>query len=171
VERFIQKYKIDEASAQVLSSNLDLANFFEKIASKVSSELAARWVTVELLRVLNWNKKELKQVDIKPEHFLELLKLIQEKKISELAAKQMLNDFGTKSFSPSEKIKKSKMIYNKEDIEKICNEIIRKNEKAVEDYKSGKEEALKFLIGQVIEKTQRRANPKIVYETLKRLIS
>lgn len=171
VERFIKKYNIDEASAQVLSSNLDLANFFEKIASKVDSELAARWATVELLRVLNWNKKELKHVDIKPEHFLELLKLVQEKKISELAAKQMLNEFVPKSFSPSEKIKKSSMIDNKEEIEKICKEIVKKNEKAVEDYKSGKQEALKFLIGQVIEKTQRRADPKIVYEILKKLVS
>jgi len=171
VERFIKKYGIDKDSAEVLSSDINLANFFEKIASKINSTLAARWITVELLRILNWNKKDLQEVQIRPEHFIELLKLIQEKRITELAAKQILNKFIPKSFSSIEKIKNVSVIDDKKEIEKICRGIIEKNEKAVEDYKSGKQEALKFLIGQVIEKTQRRANPKIVYETLKKLIS
>lgn len=170
IERFIEDYKIDKDAAEVLASDIDLANFFEKVADKINSEIAARWVTIELLRILNWNKKTLPEVQIKPEHFIELLKLVQEKKITELAAKQILNKFIPKSFSPAEKLKKSAIITDKSKIEKICEQIIKENRQAVDDYKSGKQEALKFLIGKVIEKTRRRADPKIVYEILKNLL-
>jgi len=170
IERFIKRYKIDEDSAAVLSSNLELANFFEKITSKINAETAARWVTIELLRILNWNKKELKQVDIKPEHFIELLEMVEKKKITELVAKQILNEFIPKSFPPAEKMKKASIIEGKKEITGICEKVLKENKQAVDDYKSGKQEALKFLIGRVIEKTQRRANPKIVYEVLKEML-
>ncbi len=170
ITRFVKEYKIDEDSAKVLASNLHLAEFFDKVVKKTDSKIAGAWVTVELLRVLNWNKKTLEEVNIDPEHFIELLKLIENKQITELAGKQMLNEFIPKSFSPSSKLKKVERIDDKGEIEKFCKEVIKKNPKAVEDYSKGEEKALFFLLGEVMKATNKRADNKIAREVLINLL-
>jgi aspartyl-tRNA(Asn)/glutamyl-tRNA(Gln) amidotransferase subunit B len=170
VERFIKKHKLDERAAKVLSQNKELADFYEKIAEKINPDLASAWVTVELLRVLNWNKKELHEVSIKPEHFIELLELIEEKELTELKAKEMLNKFVPKSFSPKEKMMSSGRIDSKEELEKICKKIIDNNTKAVSDYKSGQEKALFFLMGEVMKETHKRADSELTRKILLELL-
>jgi aspartyl-tRNA(Asn)/glutamyl-tRNA(Gln) amidotransferase subunit B len=172
VQRFIKDYGIDEAAAKVLTSNLQLAEFFDIIVKKTNPKLASSWVTVELLRILNWNKKALDEVDIKPEHFIELLNAVDKSEVTELAAKQILNDFIPKSFSPSAKLKKSGVIDSKKEIEKVCLQIIKKFPDAVKDYKSGNEKAIFFIMGEVMRATQKRADAgltkKILAELLKK---
>jgi len=170
IKRFVEKYGIDEKASKVLASDLKLADFFDKIACKISANLASSWITVELLRVLNWNKKTLEEVDINPDHFIELLQLIEKKEITELAAKKMLNDFIPKSFSPSTKLKKAGRIYDIKEIEKICKEIIKKNKQAVEDYQKGGQKALFFLMGEVMKATNRRADSELTEKTLIELL-
>jgi len=125
---------------------------------------------VELLRVLNYNKKELEEVEIYPEHFVELLKLVEGKTITELKAKEILNKFIPKSFSPKEHAKKHAKISSKKDIEKICKQVIKENPKAVQDYKSGKQESLNFLIGQVMKISDKRADFKTAREILQGIL-
>jgi len=170
IKRFIKNYAIDDDAAKVLASNLELAEFFDKIVKQTNAKLASYWATIELLRVLNWNKKDLEEVDIKPEHFIELLNLIEKKQITELAAKKMLNEFIPKSFSPLSKIKKVERIDDKKEIEKFCLQAIKKNKQAVDDYKSGNEKAIFFLMGEVMKISQKRADSKLTQVILKDLL-
>jgi len=171
VQRFIKQYKIDDYTAGVLTSNLDIANFFEKVLEKVKDvKLTSIWVTVELLRVLNWNKKTLSEVEVKPEHFIELVKLVKQGKLTELAAKRLLNEFIPKSFDPLTKLKSTARVTDKKEIEKWCKQSMEKNKKAVEDYKKGEQNSFNFLIGQVMQLSQRRADSKAVREVLTRLL-
>jgi len=174
LKKLIKKYKIDKKSAEVLIKNLDIVEFFEKVIEKgkIPLKLAIPWTTIELLRILNYNKKYIddKDVDIKAEHFIELLKLVQEKKITELKAKQILNDFIPKSSSPKGKLKEHKIISSETEIEKIAKTVIEKNEKAVQDYKSGKKQSLNFLIGQIMRLSNRRADYKTAREILEKLL-
>jgi aspartyl-tRNA(Asn)/glutamyl-tRNA(Gln) amidotransferase subunit B len=55
-------------------------------------------------------------------------------------------------------------------IEKIANEVILQNSKAVQDYKNGKQTALQFLVGQVMAKTRGTAKPEVVMTTLKKIL-
>jgi aspartyl-tRNA(Asn)/glutamyl-tRNA(Gln) amidotransferase subunit B len=164
LERIIKKYKINEADARVLISNLEIVEFFEKVVEKIPAKLAVPWVTVELLGVLNYNKKTLEQVDIKLEHFIDLLKLIENKKITELKAKDILRSWKEKS--DEIKADKIEMISDKGEIEKIVEKVIKDNPKAVEDFKSGQQQALNFLIGAVMKATNKRAD----FQTAKKLI-
>jgi len=167
VKRFIKEYGITDYEANVLSSNIELAEFFEKLLKlNVKPKIAATWATIELLRVLNWNKKSLSEVEIKPEHFAELLKLMESKEITELSAKKLLNKFIPKSFSPKKELKDISRITDRSKIEKICKEVIKKNPQAVKDYKAGEGKALSFLIGKVMESTRRRADINLVREVL-----
>ena len=166
--KIIKKYKIDVKNAEVLTKNIDIAEFFEKLAEKIDAKFALPWVTVELLRFLNYNKTTLDKVDIKLEHFVRLVGLVKEGKITELQGKQLLNKFYPKSFMPK---KIEGKISDKKELEKISLEIIKNNKKAVEDYKNGDSNALNFLMGRIMEKTNRRADFKIVREILEKLLS
>ncbi|MEX0932744.1 MAG: Asp-tRNA(Asn)/Glu-tRNA(Gln) amidotransferase subunit GatB [Candidatus Pacearchaeota archaeon] len=171
IKGIIKKHKIEKKHAEILTTNLDLVEFFEQIIKKVEPKLASRWVTGELLRVLNYSKKELHEVSIQTNHFIELLKLIERKTITELKAKEILNEFIPKSFSPKEKAKSSKKISSKSEIKKIAKEVIRKNPKAAEDYKQGKKESINFLIGQVMKISNKRADFKVAKEIIEKEIN
>ena len=168
LDKIVTKHKIDKKNAQILTSNLELAEFFENVAEKIDAEFALSWVTIELLRVLNYNNKMLEEVDVRVEHFVELLKLVKEKKITELKAKQMLNDFIPKSFMP--KIGGKGRISDIEEIRKICEGVLQKNKKAAEDYKLGKAEALNFLLGEVMKISERRTDYRVVREQMLELL-
>ena len=103
LKKLIKKYNIEKKYAEILTKKIDIAEFFEKIIEKVNPKIASQWTTIELLSVLNYNKKEFEEVDIKPEDFIELLKLVENKKITELKAKEILRSWKEKSSSPMQK--------------------------------------------------------------------
>ncbi|RLG16429.1 Asp-tRNA(Asn)/Glu-tRNA(Gln) amidotransferase GatCAB subunit B [Candidatus Pacearchaeota archaeon] len=160
LDKIIKKYNINKKSAEILTKKIEVAEFFEKVIEKINPKLATRWVTEELLSVLNYNKKELDdpEINIKPEHFIELLKLLEKGTITELKAKEILRKFIPNSFSPKKEAEKSQKISEKNKLEKICQQIIKENPKAVMDYKAGEHKALNFLIGKVMQKTNKRAD-------------
>ncbi len=129
------------------------------------------WVTVELLRVLNYNKKSLEDedVDIRPEHLAELIRAVEEGKITVLKGKQIMNDFVPKSFSLADHKEEIGNI-SEEAVKNLCRQVIDENVKVVEDYKNGKKASLNFLIGQVMRLSERRADFRVITEVMKRLI-
>ena len=170
IKKLIKKYKIEKKYAEILTKKLEIVEFFEKIIGSVNPKLAVRWVTEELLRILNYSKKEIDEVDIKPEHFIELLNLIENKTITELKAKEILNKFIPESFSPKQEIKKHSKISSEKEIKKIAEKVIRENKKPVQDYKEGKKEALNFLLGQVMRQSKKRADFETSKEILESLL-
>ena len=168
LEKLIKKYKIEKHSAETLTKKLEIVEFFEKIIKQTNSKLAVRWITEELLSVLNYNKKELDEVDIKPEHFIELLNLIDKNQITELKAKDILRSWKEKSSSPKQQGEKHSQISDNKQIEKLAQKVIKKNPKAVEDFKKGEEKAMNFLIGQVMKLSNKRADYKTARDVLEK---
>ena len=160
LELLIKKHKLGKQQAEILYRNFELVEFFEKIASKLDANFVLPWVTGELLRILNYNKKNLDEVNIQPEHFLELLEAVKNKEITELKAKSLLNDFIPNSFSIKSKLKKEGKIEDKKELEKIVGKVLEKNKKAVEDYKQGNKTAFNFLMGEIMKESNRRADFK-----------
>ncbi|MFH1365325.1 MAG: Asp-tRNA(Asn)/Glu-tRNA(Gln) amidotransferase subunit GatB [archaeon] len=170
IKRLIKKHKIEKTSAEILTKNLEVVEFFEKVVEKINPKLAVPWITVELLRALNYEKKALEEVEINPLHFIELLKLVEQKKITELKAKEILNKFMPKSFSPKEEAKNNAKISGEEEIEIFAKQVIEENKKAVEDYQSGKKESLNFLIGQLMKLSNKRADFKTAREVIEKIL-
>ncbi len=167
LEKLVKKYHLDQKTASVLAQHIEIVSFFEAVAQKVDGTFAAPWVTVELLRVLNWNKTTLDKVHISPEHFATLLSLVKSKKITELQAKALLNRFVPKSFDPSNSEGK---LEKTSELKGIIQKIIAENAKAVEDYKTGDAKALNFLLGQVMKATERRADYAVAKSLLESLL-
>lgn len=168
LRKLIAKYSISEKDALVLSQHLEIVEFFESVAKEIKPTIALHWVSGELLRVLNWNKTSLDKVEIKPEHFVSLLKLVTSGKITELQAKQLLNQFVPRSFMPEVHAGK---ITNEKELEPYIRTIISKEKKAVSDYKSGDSKALNFLMGEVMKVTERRADFKLAKELIEKLLA
>ena len=168
LEKLIKKYKIDKANAGILAKNIDIVEFFERVADRIDAQFALPWVTVELLRFLNYNNKRLGEVEIDVQHFAALLGLVKDGKITPLKGKEILNKFYPKSFMPS--AENEGKISDAGELEKVAREVIAKNRKAVEDYLNGEQKAFDFLMGQIMIVTKKRADFKIAREVLQKLI-
>lgn len=167
LSKLIKKHKIEKKHAEILTKKIDLAEFFEKVIEEIHPKIAIPWITIELQSLLNYNKKELDEVEINVEHFIELLKLLESRIITELKAQEILRSWIPKSSSPKDKAKKQSKISSEEEIKEIIKKVLKKNPQAISDYKSGKQEALNFLMGQVMKESSKRADYKISKDILK----
>ena len=172
VKKFVQKHKIKKEDAEILAAEKELAEMFEKVAEEVNPMLAAKWLRRELVRVLNYNKKELHEVGIDEKHMIDLLKLVENKKITDKVAAKILEKLIEKPFDVREYVKKEKLeaVSNISELEKFCKEAIEENPRAVEDYKKGEKKALNFIVGAVMKKTKGKATPREVNEIILRMI-
>ncbi|MDK2987837.1 MAG: aspartyl-tRNA(Asn)/glutamyl-tRNA(Gln) amidotransferase subunit [Methanothermococcus sp.] len=176
-KRFVEQYGIKEGDAKVLVSDLELADVFEKVVNelgcdKESINLAVIWIRNELRRVLAYNKIDFFESNLKPEHLIELIELIKNKTISQKIGKKVIEILvdhrGEKT--PKQIIEELGLTVITDDsaLENACDEAIKNNPKAVEDYLGGNKVALNFLMGQVMKLTRGRAEPKMVVEILKK---
>ncbi len=173
IKKFISKYKISKEDAEVLAAEKSLAEMFEKVASGVNPILAAKWLRRELVRVLNYNKKELHEVEINEKHIIQLLKLVENKKITDNIGAKILEKLVEKPFDVNEYVRKENLeaVSDTSELEKYCKEAINENPKAVEDYKNGEDKALNFIVGQVMRKSKGKATPNEVNEIIKKLLT
>ena len=173
VKKFISKHKISKIDAEVIAAEKELAELFEKVALEIDPILAAKWLRRELVRVLNYTKKTLREIEIDEKQIIDLLRLIENKKITETTAQKLMERLIEKPFDVKEHVKKQGLeaVSDKKEIEKYCKEAIKENPQAVKDYKAGVEKALHFIVGKVMEKSKGKATPKEVNEIVKRLIS
>jgi aspartyl-tRNA(Asn)/glutamyl-tRNA(Gln) amidotransferase subunit B len=164
--------KIDKGDAEILSSEMLLAELFEKVAKEVNPVLAAKWFRKELLRVLNYNEKGVDDLEADERHMIQLLKLVEAGKITDETAKGILELLVVKPFDVEAYVKKEGLaaVADTGLLEKYCREAISENPKAVEDYRKGNEKALNFVVGAVMKKTKGTATPKEVNDIMKKLI-
>jgi aspartyl-tRNA(Asn)/glutamyl-tRNA(Gln) amidotransferase subunit B len=171
IEKLIKEYRIEKKYAEILTKKLEIVEFFEKVIKKSNPKLAVRWVTEELLSVLNYNKKELEDTNIKTEGFIGLLENIEDGKITELNAKDILRSWVKKTPARWKiQIKDVIKISDTFEIEKIIEKVIKENKKAVNDYHEGKKESLNFLLGQVMRHSKKRADFKTAREILENFL-
>ena len=170
--KYLKKYKIKKEDAEVIAQERLLAELFEKVASEINPVLAAKWLRRELVRVLNYNKKEIHQLKIDESHLIDLLKLVESKKITDTTGQKLMEKLIEKPFDVNKYVEKEGLIAvsDKGELKKFCKEAIDENPKAIEDFKSGNEKALQFIVGQVMRKTKGKASPKEVNEILKELL-
>ncbi len=167
LDKLVKKYSLSAYDAGVLAKNIDIASFFEEVANHVDGKFALPWITVEVLRVLNYNKKLFSDVEISVEHFVTLLKMVKTGKITELQGKQILNKFVPKSFDPS---KTEGKISSEKELEKYIKEVIKKESKAVLEFRNGDVKAFNFLIGAVMKSTDRRADSVVVRKLIEKML-
>ncbi len=172
-ERLKREYGISDNYAKVLILDLKMTEFFEKVAKIVDPKLAVTWVVDVLRGELNyrdWTFYDCFKV-LSPEEFANLLKLFIEERITEKGVVEVIRTKLDKGGGIEEIIaEKGLFAIPKSEIEKFCKEAIEENPKAVQDYYSGKKQALNFLVGQVMKKTRGRADPEETAKIIARIL-
>ena len=168
-KRFINEYKLNEMEAATLSSEQELAEYYEEVV-KVSDDarLAANWVLTEILRVLKEKNISIEEFSVEPENIGKLIKLIKANTISSKIAKDVFEILLSENKDPEIIVKEKGLVQitDNSEIEKIVEQVLAENPQSVEDYKAGKSNALKYLVGQSMRLSKGKANPKMINEMI-----
>lgn len=169
--RFVSQFGLSEYDARVLTQDKTTSIFFEECLKHVDDAKAVSgWITTELQSEANLRKKSLPELGLKPEPFCELIRMIKNGALSRLRGKDVLTEMIDKGLSAKEVVasKGLSQVSDENELEAIAEKVITENAKAVADFAAGKENAIAFLVGQLMRKSQGKANPKIAGEILRR---
>lgn len=167
IYRLINEYKITRFQSEIIvNSGLSMSEFYEKCCNMYSDPInIANWLVTYLLKSLNYEGLSLNESNVKPETFIELLKLIDEGTISERLAKELVKDYVKTGKSPRKLVKENNLILlPKDELRKVVEGLIQDNSKAVDDYRNGKIKAVEYLIGQILRQVHARASVSTVRE-------
>ena len=165
---YINEYGISNIDASTLTKDKKLSDYFESIISCGSNPKDTSNVVVGfLLGYLNKNYKDIADINIEPEDFSEIIKMMSDGKISN----KQVKDIFTKALDEDKsvlEIAKSigTQISDKEEIRKIINEVFDENSKVIDDFKSGKN-VNGFIMGLIMKKTSGKVNPGVTNMVLK----
>ena len=172
-ERFMEDYKLPHYDANRLVEVKPLGDYFERAAKNYNNyKQLANWILGELLCYLGQENIDIDKSPITPVALIELLELIDRGVISGKIAKNIFEEMFKTGQSAALLVEKSgsTQISNKEEIDDIIEKAVRDNCETVQDYISGKEKAIHFLVGQVMRYTKGRAQPDMVLSLLRERI-
>jgi aspartyl-tRNA(Asn)/glutamyl-tRNA(Gln) amidotransferase subunit B len=171
--RFTREYGLSAYDAGILVFSRTDAAYAEECIRTFpggNKKPVVNWLIGPLLSEANNRACGLAALEIPAGRLIELIDFVQSEQISNLAGKTVLTEMIDRKESAAEIIKRRNLIQISDtgSLEAHIDEVIRENAPSVESYKQGKANALMFLVGQVMKKTQGKANPKIVQELLKK---
>ena len=178
-ERFQSQYGLATFEANLLTEERARADYYEaavealgEARSEKTQKLVANWMVGELARLMHEAADDLETVKIRPAQIAELVRLIEGGTISNTQAKEVFEAMYAKGTDPSTIVEASgqTQISDGAELTSVVERVVAAQPQAVEDYRAGKQEAIKFLMGQVMRETRGRANPTLVTEILKGLL-
>ena len=163
-------YDLNEQVIQLLASDTFLYEYFKNIHkltqnqnNNVSDQELANWITEEILKILDSNNITTNKIHntFKSEYVLELIELTNSKTINRNSAREILASLIKTNKPPKDLIDDLGLakISDSGELNELCLQAIKNNPEAVNDYNSGKETAVKFLIGQVMRLSKGKADP------------
>jgi aspartyl-tRNA(Asn)/glutamyl-tRNA(Gln) amidotransferase subunit B len=170
-QRFVREYQLPPADAQTFVWDVPLGSYFESVATQCKSpKAAANWVINNLRGKLAETHTTLADLKFKPEHILELIELVESKKISNSTGQQVFAEMFAGGESPNAIVERKGLAQVSDigAIEAFCDQVIAANPGPAADYKAGKIAALNFLKGQVMKLSKGKANPNLIGEMLER---
>jgi aspartyl-tRNA(Asn)/glutamyl-tRNA(Gln) amidotransferase subunit B len=171
--RFMEQYQIPYTITSVLVPDRELSDFFEeaaKLAGPGKAQTAGNWIVNDLLRELSKAKISLADSKVHPAHIAKLASLTADGKVPHILAKEIfIHMFATGEMPGA--IEGLKAETNTAELEQWCREAIAGNPKALADFKGGKDSAINGFKGPVMKAAKGKADPKLVDETLRRLLA
>lgn len=173
-ERFMREYGLSAYDAGVLSANRGLAKYFEEVARLTQdAKLSANWVMGEFSGHLNALGIEAADSVVTPEALAELLGLLKNGTLSTKLAKDVFEQMAATGKRPAAIVEEQGLgqISDSEALLAIVQEVVAENPGPAEEFRQGKEKVLGFFVGQVMKKTRGQANPQVLQELLRKVLS
>lgn len=183
-QRFLEEYGLPASDVENLLNWKELAFYFESVVSELDEWMvqekgldrnqlikqAVNWCLGDFSALLNQKLMVPQDSQITPENFAELLKLIQQGKISGSAAKQVFKVMFEKGGEPDSIVEDLGLhqVSDESAISSAIDKIISDNPKAVDDYKAGQQKSFGFLVGQAMKELKGKGNPQVINELLRK---
>ena len=169
-QRFITQYKLSYDIVNILTSNKNLALYYEEtVRYSKSTKITANWIISELIGYLNKHSLNIENSPISPKSLGLLISRIHDNTITNKIAKDVFEEIINSNASADEIINKKglKQIDNISEIQSIIETLIKDNPKQFEQLAAGKTKLFGFFVGNVMKMTQGKANPKQINDILK----
>ncbi|MCK9444704.1 MAG: Asp-tRNA(Asn)/Glu-tRNA(Gln) amidotransferase subunit GatB [Tissierellaceae bacterium] len=163
-ERFVKEYALSEYDAGVLTASKALAMFFEDTVKLLDDpKLVSNWVMGDVLRRLKDDDVEIEDTKLSPKDLSQLIALVKSEKINNNTGKKVLKEIFDTGKDPETIVKEKGLIQisDESQVREIVEKVLEDNKQSIEDYKSGKDRALGFLVGQVMKISRGKANPQL----------
>jgi aspartyl-tRNA(Asn)/glutamyl-tRNA(Gln) amidotransferase subunit B len=152
--------------ARVLTEDKPVADYFESAISKgANPKSAANWITQDIAGYLNKQKLTISEIKLTAVNLADVITRIENGKISNAQAKEKLTDL-LNGVSPETAFAGQELISDRTILEPIIDEIMAANAQQVEKYRKGNTNLKGFFVGQVLKKTDKRAEPKLTNQLL-----
>jgi aspartyl-tRNA(Asn)/glutamyl-tRNA(Gln) amidotransferase subunit B len=173
-QRFIDEYHLPEYDADILTSERSLSEFFETSAKvyQGDSKKVSNWIMNDVLRMLKDRNIQTDALFISPADLVEIITMVDKSVINTTTGKALIDKVEQKHMKPGEIVKSENLAQVNDEgaIQLACEEILKSSPKEVASYKAGKLTLIGWFVGQVMRKTQGKADPGIVKALLENLL-
>ena len=169
--RYEEQYGLPVYDASILTQTKHMAEMFEQTADLCGNpKTTANWLMGEGLRLLKEKGMEAEDMDFTPKHLADLIQAVEGGKINQANAKKVFAKILEDDVEPLAYMEKEGllMVSDSGAIEGAVDQVLAENPKTVEEFHSGKEKVLGFLVGQVMKKMRGKADPGMVNELLRK---
>jgi len=169
-ERFVSKFSLSNYDADLLAADKDIANYFEEVVKiSDSPKLSTNWIMGELSALLNNENLNIKDSKVSSDKLGQLILRIEDATISGKIAKDIFEKMwiSGKEVDEISQDEGLKQVTDDKQIEAMIDEVIKSNPEQLEQYRSGKDRLFGFFVGQVMQASKGKANPKQVNDILK----
>jgi aspartyl-tRNA(Asn)/glutamyl-tRNA(Gln) amidotransferase subunit B len=168
--RFIEDLGLREYDADVLTASRAMSEYFEKVAAAAGdARAAANWVMGDLSALLKQEGREIEDSPVSAEHLGQLIALIGSGKLTGKLAKDVFAKMAVADETAEAIMRREGLesISDEGALGKIVDEVLAANPKQVEQLKSGKQQVIGFLVGQVMKASRGQADPAVVNRIIK----
>ncbi|BCJ98194.1 Asp-tRNA(Asn)/Glu-tRNA(Gln) amidotransferase subunit GatB [Anaerocolumna chitinilytica] len=172
--RYEKEYDIPVYDAGIITGSKHLADLFEEtVALCGKPKEVSNWLMVETMRLLKEEEKEPEDISFHADHLASLIKLIGDNKINRTVAKEVFEKIFKEDVDPEKYVEEKglSMVNDEGALKATIERIISENPASVSDYRSGKEKALGFLVGQTMKEMKGKADPGMINKILKELLA
>lgn len=169
IERFKADYGLTADEAAFMSSERDLAEFFEALVElKITPRTAAHWLSTQLLPALREHGKGLAETPVTPPRLAALLAMLEREEVNANSARTVLALLFQSNRDPATIVAEEGFLQVSEsgELDEIVTKVLDENPSAVQDYRNGATKAVGFLVGRVMRASHGKANPKMVQKIL-----
>ena len=173
IARYQREFGLPEYDARILTEEKPMAELFERAAAVCGrAKEASNWIMGDVMMLLKNSGKDAEELDISPASFASLITMVQKGSINRSVGKKVLAAVFSDKVDPEQYVKENGLETVNDDaaIRKAVEEVLAANEKSVSEYKSGKEKALQFLMGQSMRALRGKANPQTITAILHELL-
>lgn len=174
LERYQKEFDIPQYDAEILTNSKKMADIFEVTTAICQKpKKVSNWLMGETLRLLKEKNLEADDISFSPENLAKLIELADAGTINNKVAKEVFENIFAEDIDPDKYVEEHglKSVNDEGALSKVIEEIVAANPQSVADYKSGKEKAIGFLVGQTMKAMKGKADPGSVNKILKEILS